>query len=50
MGFRCPRCKKDFGLDYEEFSKHLLKSPQCALVSSIIISAIDEAIQPNEDK
>ena len=49
MGFRCPRCKRDFGLNHEEFSKHLLQSPQCALLSSLLISAINEAVKPDED-
>ena len=49
MGFRCPRCKKDFGLNHKEFSKHLLESPSCALITSFIIETIDEAINPSED-
>ena len=29
MGFRCPYCQKDFGLDKEKFDQHLRDNPQC---------------------
>ena len=29
MGFRCPNCQQDFGLDKEKFDQHLQDNPKC---------------------
>ena len=31
MGFRCPKCKKDFNRDQKAFRKHLGESIPCAM-------------------
>lgn len=50
MGFRCPKCKQDFALDKDALTRHLLTSPNCALVSSILLSEIEEIVkQLDED-
>lgn len=30
MGFRCPNCHKDFGLDKSKLDEHFSKNPECA--------------------
>ena len=29
MGFRCPYCNQDFGLDKQKFDQHLQDNPKC---------------------
>lgn len=50
MGFKCPKCKKDFGHNHEEFTQHLLSSPQCALTSSMIFSKLQEVFDQIDDE
>lgn len=45
MGFKCPKCKQDFGLNQEALTRHLLTNPTCALTSSFILSTIQEVME-----
>lgn len=45
MGFRCPKCKQEFGLNQDEFTRHLLTNPICALSSSAILLQIQEIMK-----
>lgn len=38
MGFRCPNCKEDFGINKEEFNKHLEENEECLKVAGITLS------------
>ena len=29
MGFKCPYCNQDFGLDKQKFDQHLMDNPKC---------------------
>lgn len=29
MGFRCPKCGEEFGLDQEKLNEHFGKNPEC---------------------
>ena len=31
MGFRCPKCSKEFGLDQKKLNEHFEKNPECRL-------------------
>ena len=33
MGFRCPKCKKDFGYDREKLQEHFSENDACAFES-----------------
>lgn len=44
MGFRCPRCHKDFGIDKEELAEHIISTPACAIYAATVLSTIKEAI------
>ena len=48
MGYRCPKCKKEFGLNKDEFTHHLLTNPSCALISSLLLSNIKEIVNQIE--
>lgn len=47
MGFRCPLCHKDFGLDKEELVKHFISNPNCAIYATSVLSTIKETIKNN---
>ena len=40
MGFRCPRCHKEFGNNKQAFEDHLLLEPECGMVAELHITAI----------
>ncbi len=48
MGFRCPQCHKDFGIDKEALAQHILSTPVCAIYSATVLSSIKEAIDKIE--
>jgi hypothetical protein len=48
MGYRCPKCQKDFGLNKDEFTHHLLTSPSCALEAALFMSNIKQALEQIE--
>ena len=37
MGFRCPRCKADFGTDEAAFKKHLNENDACGVLAGSYI-------------
>lgn len=44
MGFICPLCRKDFGLDQKAFKDHLANSAVCSAVSTSMVTTIKKAI------
>ena len=36
MGYRCPNCHKDFGVDKEKLEEHFLNNPECGAEASVI--------------
>lgn len=44
MGFICPLCRKDFGLDQKAFKEHLDNSSLCSAMSTSMITTIKKAI------
>lgn len=50
MGFRCPRCKKDFGNDRDAFQKHLFNNIKCAAKAiSIIQDRLETAVKEHKE-
>lgn len=50
MGYRCPRCKKDFGNDRDEFQKHLSNNIACAVEAiSIFHDRLEEAVREHKE-
>lgn len=50
MGFRCPLCKEDFGINYEEFQNHLKNNSSCRNMSQGIKIMIDSAIDGKSEE
>lgn len=44
MGYRCPKCHKDFGMDKEALNTHFLENPQCSIVASTMYSMLRQAL------
>lgn len=48
MGFRCPKCKKDFGSNKDDFQKHLLECTGNTLneyAASALVNSEEQAKQ-----
>ena len=50
MGYKCPTCKKDFGVNYKELQNHVLTNPLCALMMSSILKVLEEEFDKIEGK
>ena len=48
MGFRCPQCHTDFGMDKKALALHFMSSPICAIYSATLLSSIKKVVS-NED-
>lgn len=42
MGFICPLCRKDFGLDQKRFKEHLANSALCSAASTSVITMLQK--------
>lgn len=54
MGFKCPKCHQDFGLNKEKLAKHFLSNPKCSVHASTLYSVLREAldnviVEPEEE-
>lgn len=45
MGFRCPNCHQDFGLDQDKLKEHFEKNPECKKFTEILFPPDDH--KPN---
>lgn len=50
MGYRCPRCKEDFGHDRDAFQKHLSNNLNCAVEAiSIFQDRLETAVKEHKE-
>lgn len=52
MGFRCPICRKDFGIDKEKRQKHCAEEHLGAgkIILEGLVKALDSNLEPNTDR
>jgi len=51
MGFRCPNCKKDFGMDEYKLKEHFeFESGECAAIADATVTAIDIIVGTKKPK